>query len=70
GSCRQNLFESSQVSRRNLEVIMSTTKKDKIVIATINELLPFGFGPNELNVDIIRYQSQPGPCGPGCTYED
>ena len=69
GSCRQNLFESSQVSRRNLEVIMSTTKKDKIVIATINELLPFGFGPNELNVDIRRYQSLPGPCGPGYTYE-
>ena len=31
GSCRQMLFESSQVSERNLELIMATTRKDKII---------------------------------------
>ena len=42
GSCRQMLFESSQVSERDLEVILSTTQKDKIIITTISELLPLG----------------------------
>ena len=57
GSCRQMLFESAQISDRALEVIMATTRKDKVVIATIEELLPLGFGPRDLGVDIKRYQS-------------
>ena len=56
GSCRQMLFESAQISERDLEVIMSTTKKDKIIIATISELLPLGFGPKDLGVNIKKYQ--------------
>ncbi len=56
GSCRQMLFESSQVSERDLEVILSTTQKDKIIITTISELLPLGFGPKELGIDIKKYQ--------------
>jgi cytidine deaminase len=56
GSCRQMLYESSQISGRNLEIIMSTTKKDKIVVATIEELLPLAFGPKDLGIDLKRYQ--------------
>lgn len=56
GSCRQMLFEAAQISGKNLEVIMSTTKKDKIVISSIEELLPLGFGPKELGIDIKKYQ--------------
>ena len=56
GSCRQMLYESSQLSERNLEIIMSTTKMDKIIIATIQELLPLGFGPKDLGINIKRYQ--------------
>lgn len=56
GSCRQMLYEAAQVSGRDLEVIMSTTKKDKIVIATIEELSPLAFGPVNLGVDISKYQ--------------
>jgi len=55
GSCRQMLYESSQVSGVDLEVIMSTTKKDKIVIATISELLPLAFGPKDLGIDVSSY---------------
>ena len=57
GSCRQMLYEVSQISEKNLEVILSTTKKDKIVITSIEELLPLGFGPKDLGVDIRKYQS-------------
>jgi len=56
GSCRQMLFESSQISEKNLEIIMSTTKRDKIIIATIEELLPLAFGPKDLGIDVKKYQ--------------
>ena len=56
GSCRQMLFESAQISERNIEVIRSTTKKDKIIVATIEELLPLGFGPKDLGINIKKYQ--------------
>lgn len=56
GSCRQMLYESSRVSELNLEVIMSTTKKDKIIISSIEELLPLAFGPKDLGINIKKYQ--------------
>ena len=56
GCCRQMLYEASQISEKNLEIIMSTTKKDKIIIATIEELLPLAFGPKDLGIDIRKYK--------------
>jgi cytidine deaminase len=56
GSCRQMLFEASQILGRDLEILMTTTKRDKIIIATIEELLPLGFGPKELGIDVKKYQ--------------
>lgn len=48
GSCRQVIFESSQISDQDLEVIMSNTAKDKIIISHIHTLLPLAFGPKDL----------------------
>lgn len=56
GACRQMLFEAGQVAGRTLEVIMSSTRKDKILITTINELLPLAFGPKDLGLDIERFR--------------
>jgi len=56
GSCRQMLYELSQISKNDIEIILSTTKKDKIVITSINELLPLGFGPKDLGIDLKKYQ--------------
>ena len=56
GSCRQMIFESSCVSGSDIEVIMSNTKKDKIIISSIRELLPLAFGPEGLGVDIESYR--------------
>ncbi|MBU1180188.1 cytidine deaminase [Patescibacteria group bacterium] len=56
GSCRQVLYEIAQLSGCDLEIILSTTKKDKIIVATIKELLPLGFGPLDLGIDITKYQ--------------
>ncbi len=56
GACRQMLFEAAQLSEVDLEIVMATTNQDKIVVATIGELLPLGFGPDDLGVDIGRYR--------------
>ncbi|MFW6030436.1 MAG: cytidine deaminase [Halanaerobiales bacterium] len=56
GSCRQMLYESAQISGKNLEIIMATTKKDKIITSTIEELLPLAFGPKDLGIDIEKYK--------------
>lgn len=56
GSCRQNLYESAQISERDLEIIMATTNQEKIIIASINELLPLAFGPKDLGIDIGKFQ--------------
>ena len=56
GICRQMLYESAQISEKNLEIILATTKKDKVIITTIEELLPLGFGPKDLGIDIKKYQ--------------
>jgi len=54
GVCRQMLFESAQISRMNIEVIMSSSEMKKIVVGTIGELLPLGFGPANLGLRVDR----------------
>ncbi|MBI4154434.1 cytidine deaminase [Candidatus Woesearchaeota archaeon] len=56
GSCRQVIYESAQISEMDLEVILSTTKKDKIAVHTISELLPLAFGPKDLGIDVKKYK--------------
>ncbi|MBI4992306.1 MAG: cytidine deaminase [Candidatus Harrisonbacteria bacterium] len=56
GSCRQMLYEVAQLSEYDLEMVMSTTKKDKIIVAAMEELLPLAFGPMNLGADISKYQ--------------
>ena len=53
---RAAILRANAISERNIEVIMSTTKKDKIIVATIEELLPLGFGPKDLGINIKKYQ--------------
>lgn len=58
GACRQILFEAAQLSGGDLDVILSTTKKDKIMRATIKELLPLAFGPLDIGIDIDKYREK------------
>jgi cytidine deaminase len=57
GACRQVIYEASHLSGKDLDVIMATTKLDKIVIARISELLPLAFGPRDLGVDLAKYRT-------------
>lgn len=52
GSCRQVIFESSQISDTDIKVIMSNTAKDKIIISHISSLLPLAFGPKDLGIKL------------------
>ncbi len=58
GGCRQMLYEAAQLSDKDLEVIMSTTKKDKIVIAKMSELLPLASGPKDLGINLAQYRGK------------
>lgn len=58
GSCRQMLNEVAQLAGKDLVVILSNTKKDKIILSTIHELLPLAFGPADLGVDIQKYRGK------------
>ena len=51
GVCRQMIYEAAQVSGIDIEVILTTTNRDKIVLTTIGELLPLAFGPKDLGID-------------------
>ena len=52
GSCRQMIYEFAQRSGvdQDFKIIMSTTDFDKIVVATIGDLLPMAFGPKDLGI--------------------
>ena len=56
GRCRQMIYEVAQRSGidADFKIIMSTTRFDKIVIATIGELLPLPFGPRDLGIGVER----------------
>ncbi|MFA5987345.1 MAG: cytidine deaminase [Candidatus Paceibacterota bacterium] len=59
GSCRQNLFEFAQlcgIDPSRFKVVLSTTKMDKIIVTNMGELLPLGFGPLNLGIDISEFQ--------------
>jgi cytidine deaminase len=56
GVCRQMLLESSQLAGKNIDVIMSSSDMKRIVTATIEELLPLGFGPGNLGLKTDRFR--------------
>ncbi len=56
GICRQMIYEAGQVSDTDIELVLSNTKKDRIILTTISELLPLAFGPKDLGVDVSKYR--------------
>lgn len=56
GACRQFIYDFSQISKSDIEIIYSNTNKDRIRIRTIEELLPDAFGPESCGQDISRFR--------------
>lgn len=58
GRCRQFIYDFAQISDFDIEIICSNTKKDKVIITSIKELLPLPFGPKDVCEDITRFQTK------------
>jgi cytidine deaminase len=56
GSCRQMLYELAEVGRNDPWVVLSTPSKRKVEVTTVRELLPYGFGPSNLPVDVSPWK--------------
>lgn len=56
GACRQAIYEFSQISGVDITVIYANTKKDRIIVTTISQLLPGAFGPTDLGIDVKKYR--------------
>ena len=48
GGCRQAILEAAQLSGRDLEIMCGSGDGSKIERHSIGELIPFGFGPANL----------------------
>ena len=56
GACRQLLYEASRLAGVDMEVILSNTNRDKIIVTTISELLPLAFSAVDLGIDVAKYR--------------
>ncbi|MGZ8351024.1 MAG: cytidine deaminase [Allosphingosinicella sp.] len=48
GGCRQSIFEAAQISGRDLEILSANGDGSETAAYRISELLPHGFGPDNL----------------------
>jgi cytidine deaminase len=56
GSCRQMIYEASQLAGIDIECVLAVPQLTKAVVTAISELLPLPFGPRELNVNVDQYR--------------
>lgn len=56
GSCRQMIYEASQIAGVNIEMLLAVPQLTRTIVTSIEELLPLPFGPVELGVDVTRYR--------------
>jgi cytidine deaminase len=56
GRCRQIIFEASQVSGIDITVISCNGDLTKCQTSSISKLLPDGFGPANLGMDVSGYK--------------
>ncbi|MGB9911524.1 MAG: cytidine deaminase [Microgenomates group bacterium] len=45
GICRQLLWEFSELTKEDIEILISDSDKNKVLITSIKKLHPLGFGP-------------------------
>ena len=50
GGCRQAILEAAQLGGRDVEILCASGDGSAVERHTIGELIPFGFGPANLNV--------------------
>ena len=55
GLCRQMLTEVAQLSGADMEVVMVGPSRIRCKVMMLSDLLPFSFGPSDLNVDLKKW---------------
>ena len=55
GACLQYINEFAQIGKNNISIYM-VGYNGKINKSSINEMLPNGFGPRDLNKDLTKYE--------------
>lgn len=55
GRCLQKLYEAEQISDSPINIALARPKGD-IWITTVNDLLPYAFGPKDLGIDLNLYK--------------
>ena len=56
GMCRQVISDFAQIGGKDIEIICANTKKNKIYLTSIKELLPVAFGPKDLKINVSKYR--------------
>ena len=56
GACRQVIYEASEVSGKDIMIVSANTKRDRILVSSAYELLPFPFGPRDIGLDLSKYR--------------
>jgi cytidine deaminase len=62
GLCRQMLTEVAQLSEVDMEVVMVGPSRIRCKVMKLSDLLPFSFGPSDLNIDLHKWAT--GVCDP------
>lgn len=62
GLCRQMLTEVAQLSECDMDVVMVGPSRLRCKLMKLSDLLPFSFGPNDLNIDLHQWAK--GECDP------
>ena len=66
GACRQMLYEFRHRAGADIEVIAATTTRKKVLLTSIDELLPLPFGPDLVYgfTNTLRYSPAPRDASP------
>ena len=56
GICRQVLYEMAEVGENDPWVVIASPDKSAIVVTTVRGLLPYGFGPGNLGLDVAPWK--------------
>lgn len=55
GTCRQMLWEFSELACRDIEILIVDTKKQQVLVTSIETLHPLGFGPRLCEANTEKY---------------
>lgn len=56
GGCRQKLYEIASLTGRPIRALVRDEARGLLILKTIDELLPYAFGPADIGIELERYR--------------